>query len=464
MKIAILGAGGVRTPLIVGAMLRRRERLGLTELALMDVDAERLAIIGELARAEQDQPAVSGETDRAAGFTIDCTTDARAALTGADFVITTFRVGGIASRVVDERVPLRFGVLGQETTGPGGFAMAMRTIPVLLDYLATMRAVCPDAWLINFANPAGLLAEAAITAGGWTRTVGICDAPEGMRRVAAALFGIPSDALYLDYFGLNHLGWVRAAFHQGQDLLPRFIAMLRAAGTMPGLPFDTEFISALGMIPNEYLFYYYHSREAVDNLLRQDQTRGEQIAAWNALLFEELRTLRAADNLPGMRRAHQTYLEQRGESYMAAETGQTYDLAGLDPAIACALAGEGYAGIALDLIEGLTGRVPRQMIINVPNAGAIHGMGIGDVVEVPTFVGHGIVRPLAIGEVPRGPLGLMQEVKAYEQLTIAAATEGSYAKATQALALHPLVRDAAVARAILDGYREEHGALFPVLQ
>jgi 6-phospho-beta-glucosidase len=464
LKIAILGAGGVRTPLIVGAMLRRRERLGLTELALMDVDADRLDMIGELAQAEQDQPTVSAETGQAAGFKICCTTDARIALAGADFVITTFRVGGIASRVVDERVPLRHGVLGQETTGPGGFAMAMRTIPVLLDYIVTMREVCPGAWLINFANPAGLLAEAAITAGGWTRTVGICDAPEGMRRVAAAIFGMSPDELYLDYFGLNHLGWVRAASCQGQDLLPRFIAMLSAAGKMPGLPFDTGFISALGVIPNEYLFYYYHSREAVGSLLRQDKTRGEQIADWNALLFDELRTLRAAGDLPGMQRVYRAYLEQRGGSYMAAETGQTHDLAGLDPTILQALAGEGYAGIALDLIEGLTGAVPRQMILNVPNAGAIYGMGAGDVVEIPAFVGRGMVRSLAVGEVPRGPLGLMQEVKAYEQLTIAAATEGSYAKAVWALALHPLVQDVAVAKAILDGYREGHGASFPVLQ
>jgi len=342
--------------------------------------------------------------------------------------------------------------------------MAMRTIPILLDYIETMREVCPDAWLINFANPAGLLAEAAITAGGWRRTVGICDAPEGMRRVAAVLFAIAPDALYLDYFGLNHLGWVRAAVHGGQDLLPRFMAMLRAAGTMPGLPFDTEFIASLGMIPNEYLFYYYHSREAVENLLRQDKTRGEQIANWNALLFDELRTLRAAGDLPGMQRVYRAYLEQRGGSYMAAETGHAHDLAGLDPAIVRALAGEGYAGIALDLIEGLTGAVPRQMILNVPNAGAIHGMGAGDVVEIPAFVGRGMVRPLAVGDVPRGPLGLMQEVKAYEQLTIAAATEGSYAKALQALALHPLVQDVAVAKAILDGYRVGHGASFPALQ
>ncbi len=464
MKIAILGAGGVRTPLIVGAMMRRAARLGLTELVLMDVDAERLDIIAALAQAEQDSPDVLPGESRGSPCRITRTTDARGALAGADFVITTFRVGGIASRVVDERVPLRYGVLGQETTGPGGFAMAMRTIPVLLDYLATMREVCPEAWLINFANPAGLLAEAAITAGGWTRTVGICDAPEGMRRVAAALFALTPDELYLDYFGLNHLGWVRGAFQAGRDLLPRFIAMLRRSGTMPGLPFDAEFIASLGMIPNEYLFYYYHSRAAVDNILRDGQTRGEQIADWNARLFAELKSLRAAGDLAGMWRTYRRYLEQRGGSYMASETGQTHDLAGLDPAIIRALAGEGYAGIALDLIEGLIGSAPRQMVLNVPNAGAIHGMGASDVVEVPAFVGKGMVRSLAVGEVSGGPLGLMQQVKAYEQLTIAAATEGSYVKAAQALTLHPLVRDYALATAILEGYREGHGASFPMLK
>lgn len=461
MKIAILGAGGVRTPLIVGAMRRRAARIGLTELALMDVDGERLELIGVLAEPD----AASGQPDdsQAAPFQIVRTTDARTALSGADFVITTFRVGGIASRVVDESVPLRFGILGQETTGPGGFAMAMRTIPVLLDYLTLMREACPDAWLINFANPAGLLAEAAITAGGWSRTVGICDAPEGMRRVAAALFGIAPDELYLDYFGLNHLGWVRGALCGAQDLFPRFMAMLRAAGKMPGLPFAAEFIASLGLIPNEYLFYYYHSRTAVANILRDEQTRGERIAAWNVRLFDALRSLRTAGDRDGMRRTYRDYLEQRGGTYMASETGHPHDLTGLDPALIRALAGEGYAGIALDLIEGLIGHAPRQMVLNVPNAGAIHGMGAGDVVEVPAFVGRGIVRPLAVGDVPGAPLGLMQQVKAYEQLTIAAATEGAYAKAVQALTLHPLVRDHAVAAAILDGYREGHGASFPAL-
>jgi 6-phospho-beta-glucosidase len=455
LKIAILGAGGVRTPLIVEALARRQKRIGLAELALMDVDAERLEIIGWLT----DPLTQSGGPQ----FKVLRTTDARAALAGADFVITTFRVGGIASRVVDERVPLRHGVLGQETTGPGGFAMAMRTIPVLLDYLRLMREQCPDAWLVNFANPAGLLAEAAVRSGGWERTVGICDAPMSMQRVGAALLGVPSDELYLDYFGLNHLGWVRAALHDGRNHLPQFIEMIRRMGSLSGLPFDGEFLAELGMIPNEYLFYYYRSREAVANILAAGQTRGEQIAAWNAQLFDALGRQRAAGDIEGMGRTYRAYIERRGDTYMTGETGQRHNLDRLPPDVLEAVVGEGYAGVALDLIEGLIGIRPRPMILNVPNRGAIHGMGTDDVVEVPAYVGKGHVWPMAVGAVPAGPLGLMQQVKAYERLTISAAAERSYAKAVQALVVHPLVQDFGIAKAILDGYREGQGPWFPAL-
>jgi 6-phospho-beta-glucosidase len=150
MKIAILGAASARAPLVLTAIVKRQKRLGLTDLALMDLDGERLDLIGS----------VTARHEIGAAFKITRTTDARAALSGADFVITTFRVGGMEGRVVDERVPLRRGVLGQETTGPGGFAMALRSIPVLLDFVALMREMCPSAWLVNFANPAGLLTEA----------------------------------------------------------------------------------------------------------------------------------------------------------------------------------------------------------------------------------------------------------------------------------------------------------------
>jgi 6-phospho-beta-glucosidase len=454
MKLTIIGAGGVRTPLIVEALARRQVRLGLTELALMDIDAERLAIIA--AALLQD--------GMAGGFETTSTTDPREALASADFVITTFRVGGAAARVVDERVPLSHGVLGQETTGPGGFAMAMRSVSVLLDYVELMREVCPRAWLINFANPSGLLTQAAIGPGRWPRTVGICDAPEGMRRVAAAALRAQPDDVFLDYFGLNHLGWVKGVWLEGRDHLPALLDLLRRAGGLPGLPFAPAFLASLGMIPNEYLYYYYHSAEAVRNILAAGQTRGEQIVALSEALFADLRQRLAAGDHAGMRRALHDYLAERGAAYMTAETGSAHTTGGLfDPQTLQAWVGEGYAGIALDLIEALQGGRPRQMILNIPNAGAVAGLADADVVEIPACVGHADIRPLAVGATPQVALGLMQTVKAYERLTIEAAVGRSYATAVEALTIHPLVRDYGLATAILAGYIERHGALFPRL-
>ena len=177
----------------------------------MDIDAERLEVIGSLTNL----------LEKDAHFKITRTTEPRLALQGADFVITTFRVGGIASRVIDEQAPLKRGILGQETTGAGGFAMGMRSIPVLLDYVHQMRELCPQAWLINFANPAGMLTEALGRAAHWERAVGICDAPSSMQRVAAAVLGVPRDEVYLDYFGLNHLGWVRSVRARWKGLFAR---------------------------------------------------------------------------------------------------------------------------------------------------------------------------------------------------------------------------------------------------
>jgi len=450
MKVAIIGAAGVRTPLIVSAMARRKATLGLAELALMDIDGPRLDLIARL-------------LPPAPGFAVTTTVDAAQALAGADFVITTFRVGGIAARVVDETVPLRYNVLGQETTGPGGFAMALRSIPVLLGYIDVMRQHCPDAWLINFANPAGLMAEAALRLGAWQRTVGICDAPESMLRVAAAILQASPAEVYLDYFGLNHLGWVRGIHYGGRDHLPRLIAMLRAAGTMPGLPFSPDFIESLGMIPNEYLYYYYHGRQAVDNLRSAGATRGQQLLALNDALFDTLAPLAEQGDVEGMRRAHEDYLHEREHTYMARETGSAHDPAAMAPALAAAIVGEGYAGIALDVIEALSGGRPRHIVLNVPNAGAIPAMERDAVVEIPALVSTGSVRPLAVGEVPPEQLGLMLQVKAYERLTISALAGASRRTAVHALAVHPLVRDAGLAERIFDDYAAAHGALFPAL-
>lgn len=452
MKIAILGAGGVRTPLIVESILKRQERLGIEKLALMDIDEGKLDIIGALTAPLEAEKS---------GIEITRTTDPHLALEGSDFVITTFRVGGIESRVIDERVPLEYGILGQETTGPGGFAMGMRSIPVLLSYADLARRLCPDAWLINFANPAGMLTEALARTVRWERTVGICDAPTSMQRVAAAVIRKPYTEVFLDYFGLNHLGWIRSVLHQDKDYLPGLLKMIREGGQIPGLPFDPGLISALGMIPNEYLYYYYYDRHVVENIIASGQTRGEQITALNDRLFQKLQELFESGRQAEMQTCYHNYLGERGSTYMVRETGAPHQI---EEELQQALVGEGYAGVALDLMEALTGTQPRTMILNIPNRGAIHGMDELDVVEIPASVSAGSIHPLAVGEIPDHSLGLMKQVKAYERLTIQAAVEGSYGKALLALTIHPLVRDHTIARKILDGYIQRHGKYFPKLK
>lgn len=439
------------------AIIHRQERLGIDELSLMDIDADHLEIIG----------ALTSRIEKEARFKIARITESCPALEGADFVITTFRVGGIESRVIDEQVPLKHGILGQETTGPGGFAMGLRSIPVLLDYVNLMGEVCPQAWLINFANPAGMLTEALGRVAHWNRAVGICDAPSSMQRVAAAILGVPRNEVYLDYFGLNHLGWVRSVQHNGKDYLPELIQMAQAAGGIPGMPIQAGLIATLGMIPNEYLFYYLYAKQAVRNILEAEESRGEQIAHLNGQLFTELKKLwasEAQDKLSQMQARFQNYMAARGETYMVRETRHEHHLEDIDPRLSEALTGEGYAGVALDLIEGLEGVAPVQMILNLPNQGAVQGMEAGDVVEVPAVVSRGQVHPLAVGEIPTACLGLMKQVKAYEQLTIEAAVEHSYAKALLALTIHPLVMDQVIAKEILDEYRERHKNYFPELK
>ncbi len=453
MKIAILGAGGMRLPLLYAALIDRADALGLDALALMDIDADRLALMLAVARAQGGTAPPK--------LRVLPTVDLDQALDGATFVVTTFRVGDMPGRVADERIPLAHGLLGQETTGAGGFAMAMRTIPVLRQVIERMRRLCPDAWLVNFANPSGLLAEAA-RAAGWERSVGICDAPSTMQRLAAHLLDVQASEVYLDYFGLNHLGWVRRVLHRGENYLPTFLSMIRAAGGFPGLPFEPDLLSTLGMIPNEYLVYYYYAHRTLEEQRGSPQTRGEFLLELNAGLLGDLARLHAAGETAGMVDRYQAYLARRSETYgrrAEGSEGQTFLLTGMDSGD-----GGGYADVALDLIEALQGRSQQVMILNVPNQGAVQGMSADDVVEIPVLVTANALHPLAVGEIPSHALGLMQRVKAYERLTIEAAVEGSMGKALQALTLHPLVADAGKARLVLDDFRREHAATFPRLQ
>lgn len=454
MKICILGGAGVRTPIIVNSMIHRQERLGITELALMDIDGEKLELIGRVIESLVSQQKVN--------FKITPTTSSREALTGSDFVITTFRVGGMSHRIIDEKVALENHVLGQETTGPGGFAMAMRTIPVLMNYIEEMKEVCPDAWLLNFANPSGLLAEVILRKAGWSRAVGICDGPTSMLNMAAHLLQVTPAELYLDYFGLNHLGWIRSVIMNGEDILPGFLEMIDQFAGKLELPFSTELMQTMKMIPNEYLYFYYSTQEAVKKIIQAEKTRGEQIQELNQKFFEDLKDARV-DDFASVKAHYIGYQKARWQSYMSIETGRTKSIEMKEEDFDRA-AEEGYSGVALDIIETLAQKQHKVFILNVLNQGAIKEFPEDASVEIPVLIGPGYIKPMNVGRIPEHCLGLMSMVKAYERATIDAALEGSYAKALQALSIHPLVRDEKIARNILQRYIAAHADYFPELK
>ena len=282
VKLLIIGAG-IRTPLLLHGLIKRQEALGLSEITLYDADPGRLHTMGAFARHVAAQ---GGAT-----FTVTAEPDLATAAKGASFVFCAIRVGQERHRIADERVPLQYGVLGQETTGPGGFAMALRTIPVLLDYARILEAVAPAAWFVNFTNPAGLITQ-ALTQQTSLRVVGICDTPTAMRRSVAAFLGHPESDLLIDYAGLNHLGWIRRVLVQGVDVLPTLIDRYEALAAQDHewALFDPGLIRALGMLPNEYLYYYYSRDTAVANILASGGTRGEQILGINEPLWQALST------------------------------------------------------------------------------------------------------------------------------------------------------------------------------
>jgi len=463
MKLTFIGAGGVRTPLVIQSILAFQNRLPLDTVCMMDIDPERLELM---------KLACKPRLANGAKFNIEWTTDAKKAISGADFIVTTFREGSLESRVIDEQVPLKYGVLGQETTGPGGFAMALRTVPVILKYVEMIRKWAPNAWLLNFTNPAGILTEAITRIAGFEHAVGICDNPSAMLRAAAGFLKVEPDKLFPEYYGINHLGWMRALYLNGKNMVPQMICAIKESGEfLEHFPFDINEIEALGSIPNEYVYFYYYPKKSVDNLLRSGQSRAMQILPFNQELYASLRRIRDEEEDPKKIQAvYLHYLAQRQGTYMTLETGQQTQLISdfekekeQEMVEVMDESAEGYSAVALNIIEALTAK-PKVMILNVPNRGALPGMADDDVVETTVLVGNGVIRPFAMGTLPYADLGLMKTVKAYERLTIDAAVKDSYPLALKALTLHPLVPGYDIAKNILDDYLAQHGDYFPKLR
>ncbi|MCD2440971.1 6-phospho-beta-glucosidase [Agromyces sp. SYSU K20354] len=440
MKLAIIGGGGFRVPQVFEAVAADDAPVRIDELALYDVSASRLetigAILSRLARERRHVPVIT------------TTTDLEEALRGADFIFSAVRIGGTHGRILDERTALDLGVLGQETVGPGGLAYALRTVPFMTLLAETIRNVAPEAWVINFTNPAGIVTEAMQRVLG-DRVVGICDTPIGLMRRAAAATGNSADGIAFDYVGLNHLGWLRSITAGGDELLQPLIesdASLETIEEARLMGFD--WIRAIGALPNEYLYYYYFTREATARIRSAASTRGEFIDRQQATFY----AAPGDDPLATWMQAR----HERESSYMAESRSDDEQRHESD------IDGGGYHQVALDLMAALASGRSATMILNVRNNRLVPQLPDDAVVEVGCVVDADGVHPWPIAPVTGEMLGLITQVKSAERLIIGAVHERSREQAWRAFAAHPLVDSVGVARSLVDRYSEaftEIGAL-----
>jgi 6-phospho-beta-glucosidase len=436
MKLTIVGGGGFRVPLVYTALMAQKDRLGIEEVVLHDVDRHRLDRIA---------PVLSGlGIEHGVQLPFRGTTDLVDAVQGADFVLCAIRVGQLEGRVVDESVPLGHGVLGQETTGPGGICFALRTIPVMMELAETMAKHAPEAWLINFTNPAGMVTEAVQRVLG-DRAIGICDSPAGlMRRVARAL-GREADELWFDYFGLNHLGWLHGVRDGDRQLLGGLLEDDAALGTFEeGRLFGGEWLRSLEMIPNEYLYYFYYAADTVNAIRQSPDSRGAfLLKQQNAFYAEgEQPPAIALEQWRGTR-------HDRERTYMAEARSAAGDACEHEIDV-----NGGYEGEAMSVLEAIANNTRAVLVLNTANRSSLPFLDDRAVVEVPCIVGRSGPVPVAIGEVAPHARALVETMKDVERTTIDAALSGSRRQAIRALALHPLVPSVNTAREIFDGYCE----------
>lgn len=465
MKLSILGGGGVRMPAFVRAVLAGRPG-AFSEICLFEPDATRRATTARLAA---DIAGVLGQPG-----VVTVTADPAEAFTGADYVFSAIRVGGDRGRVIDEQVALKRGIVGQETTGPGGCAMALRTIPVVLGYCDLLSRCAPDAVLINFTNPAGLITQ-AISAQGKVRAVGVCDTPSGtiadLARFAGAGGAGRADGRRLDgvsarYAGLNHLGWVTSLEVDGTDVLPGLLARFEELQREDAqfAAFDAEEVRRVGAVPTEYVYYYYDPRRYVDGVARNGSSRGQDVAGLNAELIAAIGTAFSGGDVHAAWAAYSTVLGVRRDTYMRADTqgdsGQAQARAARAAAGTVPIEGGeigGYEGLAMRVIDGLAGRGAGDVIVNMRNDGALPFLEPDDVVEVPARVDAGGLSPLPAGDLPRSARALVLAVKEYERGIVEAAMTGDAGLAAVALAQHPLVPGITAARELMAEYIESHG-------
>lgn len=390
MKMTVIGAGSTYTPELVSHMTR----LPIDELSLHDVDAERLSIVGGLARRMLERRGYTG--------TLNLTQDLDRAVDEASFVLLQIRVGGQQARLRDETIPLRCGCIGQETTGAGGFAKALRTVPVVLELAERVAArAAADAWLIDFTNPVGIVTRALLDGG--HRAVGLCNVAITFQRTIARLLGVAHDRVRIDQVGLNHLTWIRAVYLDDEDLLPTLLES-HGDALADQVELPRRVLDDLGAIPSYYLHYFYaHDRVLAEQ--RDGVPRARRVEEIERGLLEMYRDPSLVEK-PAL-------LEERGGAF--------------------------YSEAAVGLVSSLAADDGAVHVVDTRNAGTLIGLADDDVVEVPARVGKD--GPIPLAQKPLAPelLGLVQHVAAYERLTLASALTRDPATMRKALLAHPLI-------------------------
>ena len=419
LKVAIIGSGSTYTPELIEGLICRKDTMPVGEIALMDIDSRKLNIVGSLAQRMVENSELDAK--------VILTEDYDQALTGADFVFVQIRVGRLPARVLDERIPLKYNLIGQETTGIGGFFKGLRTVPVLLDLCERMKRLCPDAWMINFSNPSGICAQALLDHTD-VKMMGLCNAPIGMMKWPAQQFTDQNPDI--DYVGLNHLSFVTSIRHNGIDYLQEAVNgndeyLAKLDGQMG---FDKDIIRKVGGVPSYYMQYFLYHRKSLEKMKSAKTTRGEDCMA----IEEELLEMYSDASLY----VKPEKLSQRG--------GAMYS------ECACSLAESLYTG---------NGAVH---VVNTYNKGAMSYMGDNDVVETRAYVDNNGARPIKAQVSGGGYIrGIVHAIKEYEYLAVKAAIEGSRTDAIRALMVNPLIGDYEAATACFDEMLEAHKEYLP---
>ena len=428
LKVVTIGGGSSYTPELVEGFIKRYSEFPLTELWLVDIEEgkHKLEIVGNLAKRMIKKAGVDME--------VNLTLDRREALKDADFVTTQLRVGLLDARIKDERIPLSHGVIGQETNGAGGLFKALRTVPVVLDIIKDIEELCPNAWLVNFTNPTGVISEAVFKYTNFRRYIGLCNVPIGVKNGMADILEVEKDRVEMDFAGLNHMVYALNVRLDGKDItkeaIEKFVTSSLTMQNIKDIPLNADFVRALGVIPCPYHKYYYKHKEMLEEELegfKDGKTRGETVKALEDDLFELYKDENLAVKPP--------QLEKRGGAY--------------------------YSDAACNLINSIYNDKKDIQVVNTLNNGAIRDFREDSAAEMSCVITKEGPKPLSVGYLPVAVSGLVTEIKSFEILAAKAAVEGDYNAALQALCINPLIPSDDLAKTILDEMMEAHKEYLP---